>query len=221
MNQLKISVRGAQGDDALALTMLSRRCFKKSSEWFVPKFVVCRWWRGVLGNGGGVISVAVDDGCVVGYTLSFNRYADWERVSTRGAHAKWIRILVLLTRPAFLKAYLARRRGIRLGDVRAESTGEGGGTGNDVQQLKRVSVKEELGGNGVYWAIVAVDPGSQGRGVGKVLLESVLEFGENSGANRVCLHVDARNKHAQGLYTKYGYDLTGRDGNNYLMTKLL
>ncbi len=225
MNGAEVSIRDAHVDDALALTLLSRRCFKKSPEWFVPKFVVCRWWRSVIRHQGCVVRVAGDDDGVLGYALSVYKYDDWARVSHRGAHSKWMKGLVTLMRPAFLKSYLAKRKQARAGKAKSASCEQvGSASTTDAKadlKLERVSVKNVLGENGVYWAIVAVDPESQGRGVGKLLLESVLKFGECAGASRICLHVDARNKRAQGLYAHYGYDLTGRDGNSFLMTKTL
>jgi ribosomal protein S18 acetylase RimI-like enzyme len=219
MSESTVSVRDAEIGDAYVLALLSRRCFKKSPEWFVPLFLVRRWWRGVIEHDGCVVRVAIDHGGVFGYALSVYAFEDWDWVSSHGAHARWMKGAVTLLRPSFLKSYIAKRKKAKAQSRTNQKKRADSETVSD--PVGRVSVREILGDRGVYWAIVAVSPEAQGRGVGKALLEGVTIFGQNAKADRICLHVDPRNKGAQGLYAKYGYALAGRDGNSLLMVKTL
>jgi ribosomal-protein-alanine N-acetyltransferase len=73
---------------------------------------------------------------------------------------------------------------------------------------------------------IAVDPEWQGRGLGELLLISLLDSGQERGALRATLEVRASNQVAQALYQKYLFKIVGRrrryytDNNEdaYLMT---
>ena len=77
-------------------------------------------------------------------------------------------------------------------------------------------------------ANIAVAPECRGKGVGKMLMESMHEKAKSLGAQRMLLEVRVSNASAIGLYEKYGYCRYGlrehyyADGEDaYLMTKTL
>lgn len=62
---------------------------------------------------------------------------------------------------------------------------------------------------------IAVDPKWQGRGLGALLLISLLDRGRESGAIRATLEVRASNQVAQELYHKYHFEIVGRRKRYY------
>lgn len=57
---------------------------------------------------------------------------------------------------------------------------------------------------------VAVAPEARGTGVGRRLVEAVLERVRDRGANECFLEVRVSNAHAQALYTSLGFEVVGR-----------
>jgi len=88
--------------------------------------------------------------------------------------------------------------------------------------LKRPAPQPVLGYGG-FWLLVddahvaniAVAPDWQGRGLGELLLLSMLQQGAEQGARRATLEVRVSNETAQGLYTKYGFEITSRRKQYY------
>jgi len=62
---------------------------------------------------------------------------------------------------------------------------------------------------------IAVDPAWQGRGLGELLLISLLEQGQEIGAIRATLEVRASNRVAQHLYHKHQFEIVGRRRRYY------
>ena len=56
---------------------------------------------------------------------------------------------------------------------------------------------------------IGVDPDSQGRGLGTLLLRAALREAVRAGADECFLEVRAGNTAAQGLYRKFGFKVTG------------
>jgi ribosomal-protein-alanine N-acetyltransferase len=75
---------------------------------------------------------------------------------------------------------------------------------------------------------LAVDPEWRQRGLGELLLISLLDQGANQGTHRATLEVRTSNLAAQGLYRKYGFEIVSvrkryySDNNEdaYIMTTL-
>ena len=62
---------------------------------------------------------------------------------------------------------------------------------------------------------IAVGPQWQGRGLGELLLISLLDWGQESGALRATLEVRLSNRVAQELYRKYHFEIVGRRKRYY------
>jgi [ribosomal protein S18]-alanine N-acetyltransferase len=62
---------------------------------------------------------------------------------------------------------------------------------------------------------IAVRRDHQRRGIGRLLLESLLEHARSQGARSVLLEVAADNKPAQNLYDAYGFAVVGRRRGYY------
>jgi ribosomal-protein-alanine N-acetyltransferase len=62
---------------------------------------------------------------------------------------------------------------------------------------------------------IAMDPQWQGRGLGELLLISLLDWGQESGALRATLEVRVGNRVAQELYHKYHFEIVGRRKRYY------
>jgi len=62
---------------------------------------------------------------------------------------------------------------------------------------------------------IAVLPASQGRGLGKVLLDTVIDRARAAGARRFFLEVRASNRAARSLYQKFGFTLDSLRKNYY------
>jgi [ribosomal protein S18]-alanine N-acetyltransferase len=62
---------------------------------------------------------------------------------------------------------------------------------------------------------IAVRRDRQRRGIGRLLLESLLEHAGSQGAHSVLLEVAADNKAAQNLYDTYGFAVVGRRRGYY------
>ncbi len=79
-----------------------------------------------------------------------------------------------------------------------------------------------------YIANVAVDPESQGKGVGSALLEHVVAYCQDEQISCITLEVRRSNLRAQALYKRFGFEVVGirrgmyHDGEDGLiMEKLL
>ncbi len=64
-------------------------------------------------------------------------------------------------------------------------------------------------------ATIAVHPRWRRRGLGELLLLSLLERGDRLGARRATLEVRVSNQAAQGLYRKYGFEVESRQRHYY------
>lgn len=232
MSDSGVKIREATGADAGALGLLCRRGFVKSPEWRVPMFVVRQWWVRVIEHPGCFVRVVESGsepgsesgrGTVIGFYIGVRDPAVWKALGRRGPHTKWMKMLVLLTRPSFLKSYLRKRK-------RASGTTRGEKAGGDPNKTisnssksvkyQRVSVPEVVDeGGGLYLAIMAIDPEARGYGAGKLIVEHFDGLGADLGVGTLWLHVDPRNVRAQGLYSKFGYQIRGRDGTSLLMSK--
>jgi [ribosomal protein S18]-alanine N-acetyltransferase len=64
-------------------------------------------------------------------------------------------------------------------------------------------------------SIMAVAPAWRGRGLGELLLSTMIEEARQAGAERVLLEVRTGNQTAQALYRKYQFEFVGRRPNYY------
>lgn len=62
---------------------------------------------------------------------------------------------------------------------------------------------------------IAVHPQWQGRGLGELLLLTLMERGMEAGADRATLEVRVSNQIAQGLYAKYGFEIVSKRKGYY------
>jgi ribosomal-protein-alanine N-acetyltransferase len=87
----------------------------------------------------------------------------------------------------------------------------------------RAGVTSPVLGYGGLWLLVdeahistiAVHPQWRGRGLGELLLLSLLEQGAKRGMQRATLEVRVSNESAQGLYHKLGFEIAGRQKRYY------
>ena len=56
---------------------------------------------------------------------------------------------------------------------------------------------------------IYIDKNNQGKGIGKKLMDAMLEYPEMKSANKIYLDVWAENDKAIGLYVKYGFTVIG------------
>lgn len=219
MSNPGVQIREARVSDAITLGRLCRRSFVKSPEWRVPMFIVGRWWRGVIEHPGCCVRVVSDDSGIIGFYIGVEDPGVWETMSKQGPHCKWMKGLVLLTRPAFLRSYHKKRRQARIGRGSGDGNTQNKGVnhGFSAQRVRVADVVDDRGG--LYLAIMALDPRVRGRGIGKRVVEHFGDLGVELGVGTLWLHVDPRNERAQGLYLGFGYQFGGRDGNSFLMYK--
>ncbi|MBU2549897.1 MAG: ribosomal protein S18-alanine N-acetyltransferase [Proteobacteria bacterium] len=84
-------------------------------------------------------------------------------------------------------------------------------------------IREEVLGYLIFWLVrpeihvlnIAVKPDVRQRGVGRLLLEYMFEYGRERGAAEVFLEVRPSNASAQRLYYQTGFVLTGKRRNYY------
>lgn len=69
----------------------------------------------------------------------------------------------------------------------------------------------ELPASGHVWHVtgLAVDPASEGRGVGRALMEGLIELARSRGGRRMTLRVFAPNERARRLYERLGFEVEG------------
>jgi ribosomal protein S18 acetylase RimI-like enzyme len=56
---------------------------------------------------------------------------------------------------------------------------------------------------------LAVDPGFEGRGAGRALMEALMDLARQHGGRRMTLRVFASNERAQRLYERLGFEVEG------------
>jgi ribosomal protein S18 acetylase RimI-like enzyme len=69
----------------------------------------------------------------------------------------------------------------------------------------------ELPASAHVWHVtgLAVDPGSEGRGTGRALMDALMELARQRGGRRMTLRVFAPNERAQRLYERLGFQVEG------------
>jgi [ribosomal protein S18]-alanine N-acetyltransferase len=90
----------------------------------------------------------------------------------------------------------------------------------------KLSVYEKIIGIGCFWIIVdeahitilAIHPDYQNRGLGQLMLSSLLKKSSNLGLERATLEVRDTNQPALSLYQKFGFKIAGRRKNYYQKT---
>lgn len=96
-----------------------------------------------------------------------------------------------------------------------------------VAELDDPAVNHLIVGMSVVWLIVdeahiatfAVHPDYRAMGIGKRLFASILSHAKKAGIQTAILDVRETNKIAQGLYSKFGFEVTGRRKRYYLDTR--
>ncbi len=73
----------------------------------------------------------------------------------------------------------------------------------ELMKLDRVLAKHRK--DEVYLSHVAVDPNYRGMGIGRALLEHVVEEAKNMGKKKVVLHVESDNSRAIKIYNEFGF----------------
>ncbi|NPA48850.1 MAG: GNAT family N-acetyltransferase [Thermodesulfobacteria bacterium] len=68
---------------------------------------------------------------------------------------------------------------------------------------------------------LVVDPAYQGRGIGKLLMKTALEYLKNKGFRKVALWVGEKNEDARRFYESLGFKETARQGSWIRMEKEL
>ena len=89
--------------------------------------------------------------------------------------------------------------------------------------IERPALDRSIIGYGGQWVIIdeahistiAVAKPWRGRGLGELLLASMIERAAHRGAELVTLEVRVSNTVAQGLYKKYGFEIVGRRKRYY------
>ncbi len=102
------------------------------------------------------------------------------------------------------------------------AAGSGWGLAHLARRLGLANSAAALGYGG-FWllvddahiATIAVDPVWRGRGLGSLLLLSLIEQGAERGAVRATLEVRVSNETAQGLYRSYGFEIVSRRRRYY------
>ncbi|HYZ29672.1 MAG TPA: GNAT family N-acetyltransferase, partial [Thermoleophilaceae bacterium] len=69
----------------------------------------------------------------------------------------------------------------------------------------------ELPASGHVWHVtgLAVDPRFEGRGIGRALMEALIELARRRGGRRMTLRVFAANERARRLYERLGFEVEG------------
>ena len=209
-----LTLRAARHEDSPALALMCRACFRRSPEWYAPKWVVARWWRGLIDDPACDLEVIEHDGVAVGYLVTILSYSEWRRWLAVGPNRKWLKLLVMLTHPIIFKSFVKKK-------LRARSASRvGASDGDGVARYSRVSSNSVIAGrSGLYLAMMAMVPQTRGLGGGKRIVERFIELGVASEAEVLWLHVDPRNEVAQGLYARYGFIVDGVDGSSLLMSR--
>jgi ribosomal-protein-alanine N-acetyltransferase len=91
---------------------------------------------------------------------------------------------------------------------------------------ERSVISEKIIGIGCFWIIVdevhitilAIHPDYQNRGLGQLMLYSLLKKSSDLGLERATLEVRDTNKSALHLYQKFGFKIAGRRKNYYQKT---
>lgn len=85
-------------------------------------------------------------------------------------------------------------------------------------------VRGEVAGYTVFWAVtdqgelgnVAVAPDFRGKGIGRLLVDAVLDVATERGVREIFLEVRKSNEGAQNLYKTFGFYEVGKRKNYYL-----
>jgi len=70
-------------------------------------------------------------------------------------------------------------------------------------------VNLQVHGHRVYFGMFSVQPGQQGRGLGKILLNAAEEFARQEGCNAIYMSVISRRAELISWYQRHGYQDTG------------
>jgi [ribosomal protein S18]-alanine N-acetyltransferase len=84
-------------------------------------------------------------------------------------------------------------------------------------------MREPIVGYGGFWKMVdeahistiAIAPGQRRQGIGELLLIAMIEAAQEIGSTLVTLEVRKSNATAQGLYSKYGFEIAGERKRYY------
>lgn len=69
----------------------------------------------------------------------------------------------------------------------------------------------ELRGESGYFGLLSVEPGFQGRGLGRLLITAAEDFAHANGCRQMTLRVASPRTELPQLYEKFGYRITGTE----------
>jgi ribosomal protein S18 acetylase RimI-like enzyme len=75
--------------------------------------------------------------------------------------------------------------------------------------------------NGTVWLGIAVLPGYQGKGLGKYMMDRLMEEALRLNIEVITLTVDKINERAHKLYLQYGFVVVGQTNEIYKMEKVV
>jgi len=83
--------------------------------------------------------------------------------------------------------------------------------GGSVAGYGKIEHPTELPASEHVWHVtgLAVDPAAEGQGVGRALMEALIDEARAHGGRRITLRVFAPNERAQRLYRRLGFELEG------------
>lgn len=70
-------------------------------------------------------------------------------------------------------------------------------------------VELRIENNKVYLGMLSVSPGTQGKGIGKILMQAAEDFANENAINKIFMTVISVRKELIDWYVRHGYQLTG------------
>lgn len=207
-----ITMLPAEPRDADRLTEIVQTCFPMAPEWRAPRFVIRRWWRGLMGRTDCRVVCLRVDGVHQGFIIYVADEPTWDRIESTGPNSKLIKLFVLLTNPQVLRSRLRKRKRLR------EAAQSSPATNPDAT----VSDRTEHWHDAEFFAgLMAIDPACRSRGLGTMMLQECERLAAERGSDLVRIYADPRNTRAHALYERLGYRHAGRGKGSLVMLKNL
>jgi len=211
-----ISMTAAVPADVDRLTEIVQIGFPMAPEWRAPRFIIRRWWLGLMGRDDcRVISLRVD-GVHHGFIIYVADEPTWDRIESTGPNSKLVKLFVLLTNREVRRSRLAKRKRIR--DAR-KAANEGGAEQSAQSALPTRT--EDWHDAEFFAGLMAIDPACRSRGLGTMMLQECERLAAERGSDLVRIYADPRNTRAHALYERLGYRHAGRGKSSLIMLKNL